>query len=266
MEEKRFSFGKNWLSFIEILDEDRINTAVESLKEMLEEDNLSGKTFLDIGCGSGLFSLAAVRLKAKVFSFDYDKQSVACANKLKRKFNIDDNVWQIEYGSVLDSNYMSSLGSFDIVYSWGVLHHTGDMKTAIINAASKTSPGGKLFISIYNDQGIISLMWKAVKKTYCSSYLGKIFITLIFVPMFFLSYVLVGIIKKGNPFYYFLSYKKNRGMSVYHDLIDWLGGYPFETATAAQIERMLNKEGFEIKKKKLSRRWGCNQFVFIKKP
>lgn len=266
MEEKRFAFGKNWLSFLDTMDEERINTAVNSLKEMLEIEDLKEKTFLDIGCGSGLFSLAAVRLGAKVFSFDYDEESAACAMELRKRYAVSQEIWKIEKGSVLDAGYMNSLPDFDIVYSWGVLHHTGDMRKAIENASLKVKPNGIFFLALYNDQGFLSFLWKKVKEIYCSSLAGKIIITAIFVPFLFFRSLLSGLFKNGNPLYQFSNYRKNRGMSLYHDWIDWLGGYPFETALPKDAENFLNSLGFNLKKSKLTQSWGCNEFVFIKNP
>src|SRR5687768_16367034 len=157
---ERFAFGANWSRFLEVISEARIGRAVESLKEMLRTDSLEGHRFLDAGSGSGLFSLAARRLGATVHSFDFDPQSVACARELKRRFFRGDPAWTIEQGSVLDATFVSSLGQFDLVYSWGVLHHTGAMWTALEHAAIPVAPGGKLFIAIYNDQGVASNRWR----------------------------------------------------------------------------------------------------------
>lgn len=139
---QRFAFGENWARFLQILDDRRIDEAVSSLQRMLQVERLDGLRFLDIGNGSGLFSLAARRLGAKVLSFDYDPQSVACAQELKRRYFPNDADWQIQEGSVLDEGYMQGLGSFDVVYSWGVLHHTGDQWRAIANAEARVGPPG----------------------------------------------------------------------------------------------------------------------------
>src|SRR5690242_13467020 len=165
-EGKRFEFGKNWARFLQVLDEERIQQAVRSLKQMLEVENLEGKSFLDIGSGSGLFSLAARRLGARVFSFDYDPQSVACTAALKRLYFENDNTWQVQTGSVLDKTFLNGLGRFDVVYSWGVLHHTGEMWAALANIDVNVATGGKLFIALYNHQPFASRYWAFVKRTF----------------------------------------------------------------------------------------------------
>jgi SAM-dependent methyltransferase len=164
---ERFEFGKNWSDFLAVVDEQRIGEAESSLREMLGVDDLTGRTFLDVGSGSGLFSLAAARLgAARVRSFDYDPSSVACTNELRRRFGPPAADWSAEHGSALDAPYLRSLGRFDVVYAWGVLHHTGDMWAAIANVTEAVADGGRLFISIYNDQGLRSRLWRAIKRAY----------------------------------------------------------------------------------------------------
>src|SRR5512145_1886191 len=163
---ERFEFGKNWRRFLGGVRNEHIVTAESSLKLMLEIDSLAGLSFLDIGSGSGLFSLAARRLGARVHSFDYDPQSVACAAELRRRYFPCDGGWVVEEGSALDAGYLARLGHFDIVYSWGVLHHTGRMWQALENAGLSVAPGGRLFIAIYNDNGSKSRRWARIKHAY----------------------------------------------------------------------------------------------------
>jgi 2-polyprenyl-3-methyl-5-hydroxy-6-metoxy-1,4-benzoquinol methylase len=163
---ERFEFGKNWTRFLRVLDDERIRQAERSLSEMLERDRLDGRRFLDIGSGSGLFSLAARRLGAEVRSFDYDPNSVACTKELKSRYFADDPQWQVERGSVLDAKFIERLGLFDVVYSWGVLHHTGAMWQALDHAQRPVAAGGRLFIALYNDTGSQSARWKRIKHTY----------------------------------------------------------------------------------------------------
>lgn len=258
----RFEFGKNWLSFLSTLTDERIRIAENSIKDMLRIENLKGKTFLDIGSGSGLFSLSARNLGASVHSFDYDPASVACTQTLRSRYFPNDFNWVIEEGSVLDEGFLKSLGTFDIVYSWGVLHHTGNMWSAIENAVSLVSKNGVLFVAIYNDQGRLSRFWKKVKELYCSGLLGKATISCIFIPYYFSRTLLFSVLRRENIF---SGYKKDRGMSITHDWFDWLGGLPFEVATVDEIFHFIQGKGFLLRNIKTANGGLCNnQFVFVR--
>ncbi|HAA32549.1 MAG TPA: class I SAM-dependent methyltransferase [Cyanobacteria bacterium UBA8553] len=261
----RFQFGENWKRFLSVLNDERIAEAEKSLKEMLEVEDLQGKSFLDIGSGSGLFSLVARRLGAKIHSFDYDPQSVACTQELKRRYFPNDSNWTIEQGSVLDADYLKSLGQFDIVYSWGVLHHTGAMWKALENVSFSVGNGGQLFIAIYHDQGGASKRWLKVKQLYCSGIVGKTLVSAFFIPYFIFGGLAVDIVKRRNPVLRYTEYKKSRGMSVVHDWYDWLGGYPYEVALPEEIFKFYRDKGFILKNMITSGGGlGNNQFVFVK--
>src|SRR6202051_1144836 len=141
---ERFQVGRNGSQFLESLNDEQIGRAEESLKQMLNAESLRGKSFLDIGSGSGLFSLAARRLGARIHSFDYDPHSFASTAELRRRYFPEDTQWRVEQGSVLEKPYLEALGQFDIVYSWGVLHHTGSMWQALENVVPIVKPGGTL--------------------------------------------------------------------------------------------------------------------------
>ncbi|MGB2753479.1 MAG: class I SAM-dependent methyltransferase [Pyrinomonadaceae bacterium] len=265
---KRFEFGKNWTAFLAVLDDERIAKAEESLKEMLECDTLEGKTFLDIGSGSGLFSLAARRLGAKVHSFDFDSNSFACTQELRNRYFPNDPNWRVEQGSALNADYVTSLGKFDIVYSWGVLHHTGEMWRALENAAIPTTSGGKLFIAIYNDTGSQARRWHWIKKTYCRlpKLLKTPFAVAITIPDELKK--LAASIVTLKPLTYIHSwtrYKNGRGMNRWYDIIDWVGGFPYEVATVDEIFDFYKAKGFTMTKVKSGGvGLGCNEFVFAK--
>lgn len=206
---KRFEFGKNWQLFLKRLSDEQIKSAEISLTEMLEMPSFEGKSFLDIGCGSGLFSLSAMKLGAyKVYSFDYDEQSVACTFELKNRYFPNAKNWIISHGSVLDKNYLNTLGQFDIVYSWGVLHHTGNMWQALENVCPLVKPNGKLFIAIYNDQGRKSRQWKIIKRVYNSLPAGLKLLVLIPVFIRIWGPTMIRDIFCFRPFFTWRNYKK----------------------------------------------------------
>ncbi|MCX7166531.1 MAG: class I SAM-dependent methyltransferase [Rhodocyclales bacterium] len=265
---RRFAFGQNWTNFLRMLDEERILEAERSLKRMLEVHSLADKRFIDIGSGSGLFSLAARRLGARVHSFDYDPQSVACAAELKRRFFPEDPEWIVEEGSVLDNEYLSGLGQFDVVYSWGVLHHTGAMWKAIENAAALCKGNGLLFIAIYNHMGGASRRWTWIKKTYCHlpDSLKLPFTLAVMIPIQLRSFLIY--LVQGKAFAFFnekYNYKTKRGMNWWYDQIDWIGGYPYEDAKPEEIFRFLHERGYSLKNMTTCGGGiGCNEFVFKK--
>jgi 2-polyprenyl-3-methyl-5-hydroxy-6-metoxy-1,4-benzoquinol methylase len=262
---QRFEFGRNWRRFLGVLDATRIGRSEEALASMLGATSLAGHTFLDIGCGSGLSSLAARRLGARVCSFDFDRESVACAEELRRRFFPGDPDWTIAQGSVLDSEYMRSLGTFDIVYSWGVLHHTGRMWEGVDAACRSVAPGGRLFIALYNDLGTRSRRWRLIKRTYnrMPQALRPAFTALAIAPQEAKDFMRAML--SGRPAEYFRSWTtyNKRGMNRWRDAVDWVGGYPYEVATPEEVFDFCRARGFGLTAMKCGGvGLGCNEFVF----
>lgn len=264
-DDQRFNFGDNWSQFLPQIDEQRIQSAQNSLREMLGEQNLKNASFLDAGCGSGLFSLAAHNLGASVLSIDFDPGCVQCTHELKIKFSPASTNWDIQQASVLDATFLQKAGPFDIVYSWGVLHHTGKMQEALTLLSQSVKPGGLLFISLYNDQGFISRFWWGVKKTYHV-------LPVLLQPWLVASVAFLFEIKSGLrrliqgknplPFKDWAEKKRRRGMSAWTDWVDWCGGFPFEVAKPEDIISRMNGRGFKLELLKPDKGWGCNEYVF----
>jgi 2-polyprenyl-6-hydroxyphenyl methylase/3-demethylubiquinone-9 3-methyltransferase len=260
-----FAFGENWARFLTTLSDRQIEQATRAVSDLVGGD-LRGKTFLDIGSGSGLSSLAARRLGASVYSFDYDSRSVACTQELQRRFFPGDEAWTVAGGSVLDKAYLATLGRFDVVYSWGVLHHTGQMWTAIENAAQLVRPGGLFAIGIYNFRGGRrgTATWNRLKRWYCSApRWQQAAWESVYLAGDFLSTALVG----RNPIKKIREYHVGRGMSWRRDAIDWLGGYPYEAATPGEVLKFVRaKFNFVLIRQNIDMLLGVSEFVFESTP
>ncbi len=254
-----FSFGKNWQNLLKVIDEDSFKRSRKDLERWFNgRVELKGKDVIDIGSGSGIHSFMLQSFEpAKLFSFDYDPNSVAATTSLWEKMGKPAN-WKVEHGSVLDKKYMDTLGKYDLVYSWGVLHHTGSMWEAIGNAAELVKPGGHFLISIY--QGVKTYDYDlALKKKYnAAGYFGKKYMewSVYIWPMMKQRW------KEGkNPFGW--NEKRMRGMDVYHDIVDWLGGLPYEVADDKQMMDFFAPKGFEMLDKDMSE--ACGTYLFKKK-
>jgi 2-polyprenyl-6-hydroxyphenyl methylase/3-demethylubiquinone-9 3-methyltransferase len=265
-EGSRFAFGENWLRFLELVDEARIERAAEAMAKALDTKDLAGSSFLDAGSGSGLSSLAARRLGAVVHSFDYDASSVACTGELRRRFRPDDPQWVVERGSVLDEEYLASLEPFDLVYSWGVLHHTGAMWEALDNVIRLVAPQGRLYISIYNDQGDASVRWRALKQRYVSSRPPVQRTIEGAVAGYFVVRAATKRLLPGAGRRLSTGYGRDgdsRGMSWWHDVRDWVGGYPFEVAKPEEVITFCTERDLLLLHLvTVGGALGCNEYVF----
>jgi SAM-dependent methyltransferase len=271
----KFAFGKNWAGFLETLNDEKIKVAQESMQRLLGIDDLQNRRFLDAGSGSGLFSLSAYRLGAPVTSFDVDHDSVGCAQELRERFCEDESRWIVLHGSLTDTGFLKDMGRFDVVYCWGVAHHTGQMWSSIGHLIRNVDSGGLLVLAIYNDQLYISRAWNVVKRIYqrlpgwlrpgyvaaigSVTFLKRLTITL-----------LAGILRLvafRNPLVPFTNWIRQTqasGMHGWHDLVDWVGGWPFEVARPEEIFRFMRDRGFRLQELTTSTGHGCNEFVFVR--
>ena len=264
---RRFGFGRNWKKYLSALSDADIEIAKRSLLAMLPTPDgttaaeaIKGKRFLDVGCGSGLFSLCARSAGCKVVSFDYDQDSVACAEELRERYFPGDSDWTVLQGSVLDREFLRSLNTYDIVYAWGVLHHTGDMWNAMDNVAGLTTNGGALCVAIYNDCGLRSRVWHAIKRFYNLNVATKIATATVLVP-YSLGRRAISSIRRGTNL--FATYNSERGMHVLTDVLDWIGGYPYEYAKYEEVVQFYRDRGFVASKVIPTEGTGNHQFCFV---
>ena len=270
-----FAFGRNWEQFLSTVDETRVAAAEQSLCELLNVEHLRGRRFLDAGSGSGLFSLAAHRLGAAVTSFDVDADSFACTQAIKQRFSPDAKNWNVMYGSLTDAAFVRALGRFDVVYCWGVAHHTGKMWLAIDHLMQMVEPGGSIVLAIYNDQLYISRLWSGVKSSYqrLPPWLRPLFVAAVGLVLFAkrLAVTLLAsalrLVTLRNPLMPIVNWvgeSRTRGMQGWYDLVDWVGGWPFEVAKPEQVFRFLRDRGFILRELTTSIGHGCNEFVFVR--
>ncbi len=270
-----FEFGANWSKFLSTVNDQRVEAATGSLTDLLADFDLKSKKFLDAGSGSGLFSLAANRLGAEVTSIDVDAQSVACTHELRKRYGVDLDSWTVSQGSILDQEFIAGLGSFDVVYCWGVAHHTGRMWDAIENLSSRVKPGGKMVLAIYNDELYVSQIWRSIKQLY--NRLPAMLRPLVVLGVGSFGFAkrlcvtiaasALRLAKLRNPLVPFLNWihsVKGRGMHAWFDLVDWVGGWPFEVAKPEEIFRAMRDKGFILSELTTSQGHGCNEFVFTK--
>jgi 2-polyprenyl-3-methyl-5-hydroxy-6-metoxy-1,4-benzoquinol methylase len=250
-----FSFGENWLNYLSATDQTQFAEAQVDLAKLLATDDLTGKTVLDIGCGSGIHSLAALKMGATaVTSIDLDHHSVMAAEQVRHLTPISPSLWHIAQGSILDSDFLNQLPQSDIVYSWGVLHHTGDMWTAVKNAAQCVTADGLFVIAIYNHHSS-SPFWLKFKRAYNRS---PRWLKFLLVQAIFLPRILARLLKGKPPL------RDRRGMSVYYDAIDWAGGLPYEFASPSEIIEFCQKMGFSLERANYTQSTGCNEYVLRK--
>jgi SAM-dependent methyltransferase len=261
---ERFAFGENWNSFLTKLDDARIAEAEKSLQWLLGRERFDGQSFVDIGSGSGLMSLAARRLGARVVSFDCDPRSVECTAMLRSRFFSGDSNWTVERGSILDRGYLAKLGKFDVAYSWGVLHHTGAMREAIENAARLAAPGALFVIALYRKTRLC-WFWTLEKRWYCKASPRAQSIA----RGVYLAALRSALTVLGRDFnVYAANYRGNRGMDLDHDVHDWLGGYPYESIRPADVASELNQLGFEHVRSRVKPYptglfgSGCDEYVY----
>ena len=264
---ERFAFGRNWRRFLATVDEGRILGSQAALLDALGVDDLGGRSFLDIGCGSGLSALAALRSGARVTAFDYDPEAVAATRELLDRFAPADAEWTVHNGSALDRDFVLGLGPHDVVHSWGVLHHTGAMWDACTIAAEAVRPGGTLFIALYNDAGAKSVTWTRRKRRYVRLPPGVRTAYAWGLIAAAEALFLARSVREGAPGAWLRRWTRDRpvrGMNRYRDWIDWIGGYPYEYASADDVLARMGALGLDGRVVIPNDGTGCNEFVLTR--
>jgi SAM-dependent methyltransferase len=237
-----FAFGKNWEAFVnEHFTDERVFISKEHLLRFIGLDSLTGKYFLDVGCGSGLSSLAALRAgAARIISFDVDEDSVATTKRLWEWAGCPSH-WMVLHGSALDPAFLATLPPADILYSWGVLHHTGALWQAIENVLPLVKRDGVFYVALYTTTPE-SPFWIGIKREYNASSEPK---KRAMEAWYIWRSTIWPMLRAGqNPIKHMVGYKRSRGMEFLTDVRDWLGGWPYEDATVEEVQAFFHKRGF----------------------
>lgn len=249
IDEKRFEFGRNWRLFVERhYSQEAVNASKSRILDFLKRRDLNGLHVIDVGCGSGIHSMAMFQAgAASIHSFDYDPTSVEATRIVRSKVGSPSN-WTVEQGSVLDESFMRTLPGYDLVYSWGVLHHTGDVWKAIDLATEHVRPGGLFYIALYSadmQKDPTPEFWLEVKRTYVSSgWLRRRCMEIWYVWRFMLRRRVprpTAVAKRLSD------HRKDRGMHLITDIRDWLGGWPMEFVWDADAVRFCEQHGLVLK-------------------
>lgn len=263
----RFAFGANWKKFNKIVDSQSIAYAVSCISQLVDSDKIQNKEVLDIGSGSGINALAFLRLGAKkVTCFDVDLDSVEATQSILQTYYPDKASWKVFQGDILDVD-PGEIGRYDLVYSWGVLHHTGNLHKAIENASTLCKSHGLMILALYRRTRLDSF-WRFEKRIYLQS---NLLIRSIIESIYVITYLSASLIRGRNIIKFVINYKTQRGMNFLVDIRDWLGGYPFETIQDSNLIEILRSLGFELEKAKIGKAnlgifgSGCDEFVFRKK-
>jgi 2-polyprenyl-3-methyl-5-hydroxy-6-metoxy-1,4-benzoquinol methylase len=239
----RFGFGANWLDYQTSVTDARLAAARADLEAWLGTRSLAGKRVLDIGSGSGVHSLCLHAMGAtELVSFDFDAESVEATARLHASAGAPAS-WTVRRGSVLDAAFISSLGTFDLVYSWGVLHHTGQMRQAIAHACRCVNVGGQLFISIYAKGPNYAADLALKQRYHAASLSGKRRMEFEWITERYALRRAAGQVPDD-----WWTEGRERGMDSYCDLVDWLGGLPYEVATADELITQLRASGIETRR------------------
>lgn len=265
--DSHFEFGQNWRSYAANLSGPEIDNATEALRTLLQIENLEGRRFLDIGCGSGIHALAALRLGAmEVLALDIDPDSVDTARRLLAQ-HAPGHTAEVRVASIFDTQGFER-SSYDVVYSWGVLHHTGRLLEALRRSAEFVQRDGLFVFALYRKTWCCAL-WRAEKRWYRdASERSRRLARNAYVSAVRFGMFLVGLSYDD----YVATYpSKNRGMDYLHDIHDWLGGYPYESIAPQEVDTIMRELGFELIRRNVRTDMlaksgvlgsGCDEYVY----
>jgi SAM-dependent methyltransferase len=128
----------------------------------MTREQIRGKRVLDAGCGQGRWSYGFIKLGATVRGIDTSVSAIKYANEHLKRTTPPARFCVL---NVLDERQLSKVfnnAEFDIIWCWGVLHHTGDPEKGFDNLVKLLKPGGTIHLYLYGKKSFVNKFWRRV--------------------------------------------------------------------------------------------------------
>jgi ubiquinone/menaquinone biosynthesis C-methylase UbiE len=132
-------------SYFDRIEDYRYNVYATWMKGAIGFDSYSGKRLLEVGCGTGTDLLQFARGGSRVVGVDLTPRSIEITRQRFRVYDLDG-----EFAIGDAENLAFPDNSFDVVYSFGVIHHTPDTRRAVSEFHRVLKPGGRAIVMLYN--------------------------------------------------------------------------------------------------------------------
>ena len=131
------------------------------LPELFASLDGAGRRLLEVGCGIGVDSIQLAQRGFAVTAVDLTENALAVARQFaaRRGVSIDFRLGNAEGLDFPDQ-------SFDVVYSFGVLHHTPDIERSVAEVHRVLRPGGTAYVMLYHRDSLVNLVHRALRLPY----------------------------------------------------------------------------------------------------
>jgi len=160
-----YAIGKKYSrEYFDSMEKHRYEVEPEILS-FAEFGKYKGKKILEVGVGAGTDFLQWVRLGAKAYGIDLTEEGIENVKKRLKIYKL--KAKELKKADCENIPYKDN--SFDLVYSWGVIHHTPDTEKALSEIIRVCKKGGECKIMVYHRRSLVALWqwlkrpWKGIK-------------------------------------------------------------------------------------------------------